>query len=70
MLAVGGFDKLPARLAVKTGTAHESANSANTVLAVTGRQFSLNTRRTITAFVLIVDVFNQQFEVSIFRFSC
>ena len=70
MFAVSGFHELPTGFAVQAEITHESADSADTVLAACGRQFSLNTRRTVPLFVFVVDVLNQQFEVTIFGFSC
>ena len=70
MLAIGGFDELTTGFAVQTESTHQSSNPTDTVATSLRRQFGLNTRRTITAFVLVVDVLDQQFEVSILDFSC
>ena len=70
MLAVGSFHELPTGFAVQAEITHEPGNPAHTVAASLRRQFRLNTWRTVTLLILVVDVLNQQFEVTIFGFSC
>ena len=69
MLAVCGFDELATGFTVQTKVTHQSSDSPDTVVMTPGRQFSLNPGRSIAPLVLMVDIFNEQFEMLIPRFS-
>lgn len=69
MLAVCGFDELATSFTVKAKVTHQSSNSPDTVVVTLGCQFSLNPGRSIAPLMLMVDIFDEQFEVFILYFS-